>query len=394
MWNNAFMTSEAYIVDLVRTPMGRGKAGSSLSGVHPVDLGAAPVKALIERNKLDPKFIDDLIYGCVTPIAEQSMNIARLIALLALTENVPGIQINRMCSSGLQAVDFAAQGIKANDYELLIAGGVEHMGRVPMGMDSLPLPSSANQGSSLSDSYLAKYPVKSMGQSAELIAEKWGFSRTELDTFSAESHKKAFNAASSGYFDNEIIGVETKDFGVVLKDEGIRPEIDLAKMATLPTPFKDGGVISPANASQITDGASAVLLASESALKKYNLKPRARILKTYVCGSDPVMQLTGPIPAVRELFKRTGLSMADIDLVEVNEAFASVVLACVKELEIPLDKLNVNGGAIALGHPLGCSGARILTTLVNELERRKLKRGLITMCVGFGQGIATIVELI
>jgi len=233
-----------------------------------------------------------------------------------------------------------------------------------------------------------------MGQSAELIAEKWGFSRTELDTFSAESHKKAFNAASSGYFDNEIIGVETKDFGVVLKDEGIRPEIDLAKMATLPTPFKDGGVISPANASQITDGASAVLLASESALKKYNLKPRARILKSYVCGSDPVMQLTGPIPAVRELFKRTGLSMADMDLVEVNEAFASVVLACVKELEIPLDKLNVNGGAIALGHPLGCSGARILSTLVNELERRKLKRGLITMCVGFGQGIATIVELI
>jgi len=382
----------AYIVDLVRTPMGRGKAGASLSSVHPVDLGAAPVKALIERNKLKAECIDDLIYGCVTPIAEQSMNIARLISLIALSENVPGIQINRMCSSGLQAVDFAIQGVKAADYDLVIAGGVEHMGRVPMGMDSLPLPSSANQGSSLADSYLAKYPVKSMGDSAELIAEKWGFSRRELDSFSAESHKKAHRAASSGYFNNEIIGVMTRDLGLVSADEGIRPEIDLAKMATLPTPFKDGGVISPANASQITDGASAVLLASESALKKYNLKPRARILKSYVCGSDPVMQLTGPIPAVRELFKRTGLSMADIDLVEVNEAFASVVLACVKELEIPLENHNVNSGVIALGYPLGCSGARILTTLENELERRKLKRGQITMCLGFGQGIATIVE--
>lgn len=394
MWNNKIMSNEAYIVDLVRTPMGRGKAGSSLSSVHPLDLGAAPVKALIERNQLNPALIDDLIFGCVTPIAEQSMNIARLIALLALAESVPGIQINRMCSSGLQAVDFAAQGIKSGTYDLVLAGGVEHMGRVPMGMDSLPLPSSANQGSSLADSYLAKYPVKSMGESAELIAEKWNLSRTELDKFSAESHKKAFNAASNGYFNNEIIGVETKDFGLVLKDEGIRPEIDLAKMATLPTPFKDGGVISPGNASQITDGAAAVLLASEKALKQHNLKPRARILRSYVCGSDPVMQLTGPIPAVQELFKRTGLSMADMDLIEVNEAFASVVLACVQELNIPLEKLNVNGGAIALGHPLGCSGARILSTMVNELERRKLKRGLITMCIGFGQGIASIVELI
>jgi len=384
----------AYIVDLVRTPMGRGKTGASLSSVHPVDLGAAPVKALIERNKLKAECIDDLIYGCVTPIAEQGMNIARLISLIALSENVPGIQINRMCSSGLQAVDFAIQGVKAADYDLVIAGGVEHMGRVPMGMDSLPLPSSANQGSSLADSYLAKYPVKSMGDSAELIAEKWGFSRRELDSFSAESHKKAHRAASSGYFNNEIIGVMTRDLGLVSADEGIRAEIDLDKMALLPTPFKDGGLISPGNASQITDGAAAVLIASEDALKKYNLKPRARILKTYVCGSDPVMQLTGPIPAVRELFKKTGLSMADMDLIEVNEAFASVVLACVKELDIPLDKLNVNGGAIALGHPLGCSGARILCTLVNELERRKLKRGLITMCVGFGQGIASVVELV
>ena len=388
------MTQETFIVDLVRTPMGRGKIGYSLSGVHPMDLGAAPVKALIERNNVDPKAVEDLIYGCVTPIAEQGMNIARLISLMALDETVPGIQINRMCSSGMQAVDFANQAIKAGDYDLLIAGGLEHMSRIPMGMDTLPIPTSASQGTSISDSYLAKYQVKTMGESAEMIAEKWGFTREELDKFSAESHQKAFNAQSNGYFDKEIIGVNTEAFGLVTKDEGIRASIDMAKMGTLPTPFKDGGVITPGNASQITDGAAAVLLASEKALSKYNLKPRAKIIKSYVCGSDPEMQLTGPIPAVTKLFEKTGLSMADMDLVEVNEAFASVVLACVKELNIPIEKLNVNGGAIALGHPLGCSGARILATLVNELERRELKRGLLTMCVGFGQGIATIVELV
>ncbi|NQY80888.1 MAG: thiolase family protein [Candidatus Caenarcaniphilales bacterium] len=388
------MTQETYIVDLVRTPMGRGKIGCSLSGVHPMDLGVAPVKALVERNNLNPKAVEDLIYGCVTPIAEQGMNIARLIALMALDPSVAGIQINRMCSSGMQAVDFANQAIKSGDYDLLIAGGLEHMSRIPMGMDTLPIPTSANQGTSMADSYLAKYQVKTMGESAEMIAEEWGFTREELDKFSAESHQKAFNAQSSGYFDKEIIGVETKEFGLVAKDEGVRASIDMAKMATLPTPFKNGGVITPGNASQITDGAAAVLLASEGAVSKYGLKPRAKIIRSYVCGSDPEMQLTGPIPAVTKLFEKTGLSMADMDLVEVNEAFASVVLACVKELNIPLEKLNVNGGAIALGHPLGCSGARILTTLVNELERRELKRGLLTMCVGFGQGIATIVELV
>ena len=388
------MTQEAYIVDLARTPMGRGKIGCSLSGVHPVDLGSAPVKALVERNNIDPKTIEDLIYGCVTPIAEQGMIIARLISLMALDESVAGIQINRMCSSGMQAVDFANQAIKSGDYDLLVAGGLEHMSRIPMGMDTLPIPSSANQGTSMADSYLTKYQVKTMGESAEMIAEKWGFTREELDKFSAESHQKAFNAQSNDYFDKELIGVETKEFGLVNKDEGIRASIDMAKMATLPTPFKDNGVITPGNASQITDGAAAVLLASENAVSKYNLKPRAKIIRSFVCGSDPEMQLTGPIPAVTKLFEKTGLSMANMDLVEVNEAFASVVLACVKELNIPLEKLNVNGGAIALGHPLGCSGARILATLVNELERRGLKRGLLTMCVGFGQGIATIVELL
>ena len=386
--------AEAYLIDLVRTAMGRGKMGGAFSEIHPVDLGAVPVKALIERNNIDPKLIEDLIYGCVTPIGEQGMNIGRLIALLALDESVPGIQINRMCSSGLQAVEFAKQAIMAGDADLLIAGGVEHMGRVPMGMDGLPLPMSANQDTTLAESYLKKYPIKSMGQSGELIAEKWGFTREELDDFAVKSHQKAFAAQEAGYYKNEIIGVETPSFGFVEKDEGIRASIDREKMKTLPTPFKDGGVVTAANASQITDGASAILLASAKAVKEHGLKPRAKILKTHVCAVDPVMQLTGPIPAIKGVLAKTGLSIDDIDLFEINEAFASVVMATQKELKIPDEKVNVNGGAIALGHPLGCSGARILTTLVNELERRGLKRGLVTMCVGFGPGIATIIELV
>ncbi len=384
--------SHSYIVDLVRTPLGRGKIGGALSEIHPADLGAVPVRALIERNKLDPKLIDDLIYGCVTPVAEQGMNIARIIALLALAESVPGVQLNRMCSSGIQSVEFASQVIKAGDADLMIAGGVESMSRCPMGVDGLPLPMSPNQGTTLSESYLQKYQIKSMGQSAEMIAEKWGFTRDQLDDFAIESHRKAYAAQQAGYFDKEIIGVATPSFGLVTKDEGVRSSVDKDKMKSLATPFKDNGVVTAATASQITDGAAAVLLASEKALSKYNLKPRARIVKTYVCGTDPEMQLTGPIPASKKLLEQTGLKIDDIDLIEVNEAFASVVLAAVQELHIPMDKLNVNGGAIALGHPLGCSGARILATLVHELERRNLKRGLLTMCIGFGQGIATVVE--
>jgi acetyl-CoA acetyltransferase family protein len=383
-----------YIVDLVRTPLGRGKLGSTLSELHPADLGAVPVKALLERNNLKAENIEDLIFGCVTPIGEQGMNIARIIALIALTESVPGVQINRMCSSGMQAVDFAVQAIKSGDYDLIIAGGVEHMGRVPMGMDGLPLPMSPNPGSSIAESYLNKYQVKSMGQSAEMIAEKWGFTRDQLDDFSIESHKKAFLAQENGYFKKEIIPVQTASFGLVDKDEGIRSSIDKAKMGTLATPFKDNGVITAANASQITDGSAGVLVASEHALKKYNLKARAKIIKSYVCGTNPEIQLTGPIPAIKGVLEKTGLTINDIDLIEINEAFASVVLAAIHDLNLPPEKVNVNGGAIALGHPLGCSGARILTTLVHELERRNLKRGLLSMCVGFGQGIATIVELV
>lgn len=386
--------NEAFIVDLVRTPMGRGKMGCTLSDMHPVDLGAAPIKALIERNNLDPKAVEDVIYGCVTACGEQGMNIARLISLLALDKDVPGVQLNRMCSSGMQAVEFASQGIRAGDNDILIAGGVESMSRVPMGIDGMPLPMSPKQDTTLSEEYLKKYSVKSMGQSGEMIAEKWGFSREELDAFAIESHRKAYAAQEAGYFKNEIITVDTPNHGTVDTDEGIRASVDKEKMATLKTPFKDGGVVTAANASQITDGATAVLMASKAGLEKYNLKPRAKIVKTFVCGLDPEIQLTGPIPAVEGVLAKTGLTVEDIDLFEVNEAFASVVMASQKELNIPEEKLNVNGGAIALGHPLGCSGARILATLVNELERRKLKRGLLTMCVGFGQGIASVIEIV
>lgn len=383
---------EAYIIDAVRTPMGRGKAGCSLSEVHPADLAAAPIKALVERNKLDPKAIEDVIMGCVSPIGEQGLDIARIAALIALGEEVPGVQLNRMCSSGAQAVEFASNNIKCGTQDLLIAGGVEHMGRIPMMADGLPLPGAENQATVLSESYLSKYQVKSMGQSGEMIAEKWGFTRQQLDEFSADSHRKAGNAQANGYFDNEIVPIQTKSFGLVDKDEGIRPNPDVEKMGTLPTPFKENGVISPANASQITDGAAALLIASEDAIKKYNLKPRAKILRSVVIGTPPEIQLTGPIPAIPKILEATGLTMDDIDLFEVNEAFASVVMAAAQETKIPMEKLNVNGGAIALGHPLGCSGARLLTTLLNELERRDLKRGLSTMCVGFGQGLATIIE--
>ena len=385
---------EAYIVDALRTPMGRGKAGCSLSEIHPADLASIPLKELVNRNKIDPKAIEDVILGCVSPIGEQGLDIARIAALIALDESVPGVQLNRMCSSGAQSIEFAANNIKCGTQDLLIAGGIEHMGRIPMMSDGLPLPGAENQATVLPESYLKKYSVKSMGQSGEMIAEKWGFTRKELDEFSAGSHEKAFKAQEAGYFKNEIVPVETKSFGTVDKDEGIRYPVDIDKMGTLPTPFKEGGVISPANASQITDGAAAVLLASEAALKKHNLKARAKIIQSVIVGTSPEIQLTGPIPAIPKILEKAGLKIEDIDLFEINEAFASVVLATVKETGIPMEKVNVNGGAIALGHPLGCSGARILVTLLNELERRKLKRGLLTMCVGFGQGIAMIIETV
>lgn len=381
----------AYIVDALRTPFGRGKDTGIFAKVHPVDLGGVPVKELVKRHNLKAADIEDLIYGCASPIAEQGLNIARTIAITALSPLVPGVQLNRMCGSGEQAVHFGLQAIMCGAHDLLICGGVESMGWVNIGSDGLPLP--GKQRPTLPKSFLDNHKANPMGISGELMAEKWKLTRKELDEFSYQSHMKAANATEKGYFKKEIVPVQTEN-GLVDKDEGIRKDTTVERMGTLQPAFKEGGVITAGNSSQISDGACALLLASENTLKKYKLKPRARIIDFAVVGTEVELQLTGPIYAIPRVLKRTGLDYKDIDLFEINEAFASVVLATHKELNIPMEKINVNGGAVALGHPLGCSGARLLTTLICELERRNLKRGITSLCIGFGQGIAAIVELV
>lgn len=381
--------SQAYIVDAIRTPIGRGKEGCAFSEMHPVDLGGIPVRELLKRNDLKPTDIEDLIYGCASPVAQQGLNIARLIAITSLDVTIPGVQLNRMCGSGQQAVHFGIQAIMSGAHDLIIAGGVECMGRIPIGSDGLPLPGKNDM--TLPESFLKNFRANPMGISGELMAEKWKLSRRELDEFSYNSHMKASKAASEGYFKKEIVPVNTPK-GLVEKDEGIRPDANIEKMGTLQPAFKAGGVITAASASQVSDGASALLLASESALKKYNLKPRAKFIDFSVVGTEVELQLTGPIYAIPKVLKRAGLEAKDIDLFEINEAFASVVIAAQRELKLDPHKINVNGGAIALGHPLGASGARLLTTLLYELERRNLKRGISSLCIGFGQGIAGIIE--
>ncbi len=383
------MNQEAYIVDAIRTPIGRGKEGCAFSEMHPVDLGGIPVKELLKRNNLKPTDIEDLIYGCASPVAEQGLNIARIIAINALHESVPGVQLNRMCGSGQQAVHFGLQAIMAGVHDLLIAGGVECMGKVPIGADGWPLP--GKEKPTLPQSFLSNHKSNPMGISAELMAKKWNLSRKDLDEFSYNSHIKAGKAREAGYFKSEIVPVQTSK-GLVEHDEGIRPDTTLEKMMTLKPAFKEDGVITAANASQVSDGAAALLLASKDALKKYNLKPRAKLTAMSVVGTDIELQLSGPIIAIPKVLKRAGLELKDIDLIEINEAFASVVLASQIELKLDPNKVNVNGGAIALGHPLGASGGRLLGTLLYELERRNLKRGISSLCIGFGQGIAAIIE--
>lgn len=379
----------AYIIDAIRTPIGRGKEGCAFWDVHPVDLGGVPVKALLKRNNLKPTDIEDLIYGCSSPAAEQGLNIARLVAITALDVHVPGVQLNRMCGSGQQAVHFAVQSILCGAHDLLIAGGVECMSKIPLGGDSLPMPGRSKP--TLPESFLKNFKANPMGISSELMAEKWKMTRRDLDEFSYQSHIKAAKARDSGYFSKEIVGVQTPK-GLVEKDEGIRSDTTVEKMGTLKPAFKENGIVTAANSSQVSDGASALLIASESAVKKYNLKPRARLIDFALVGTDVELQLTGPIYAIPKVLKRAGLEIKDIDLFEINEAFASVVIATQKELNLNPEKINVNGGAIALGHPLGASGARLLTTLLCELERRNLKRGISSLCIGFGQGIAGIIE--
>jgi acetyl-CoA acetyltransferase family protein len=375
--------SEAYIVGAVRTPMGRGKADGSLHGLHPSDLGAIPLKELVKRAEIAPEVIEDVIYGCVTPVGEQGLNIARTSVLAAgFPITVPGVQINRMCGSGQQAVTFAASSVSAGTYDVAVGGGVEMMGRVTMGSDAGPI----------AESIQDRFDIINQGVSAELIAEKWDLSREELDAFALESHRKADEAQKAGYFEAEIVPVELADGTVFDKDETIRPGTSMEKMASLRTVFKDDGVVTAASSSQITDGAAAVLLANEEGAQRHGLRRRARIVKTAVVGSDPTIMLTGPIPATRKVLEKAGLTVDDIDLFEINEAFAPVVLAWARDLEVPAEKTNVNGGAIALGHPLGGTGGRLIATLLHELERRQARYGLVTMCIGFGQATATIIE--
>jgi acetyl-CoA acetyltransferase family protein len=375
--------SQAYLVEAVRTPMGKGKPDGSLHGIHPVDLAAVPLKELIRRAGIAPTVIEDVIYGCVTPIHEQGSNIGRLAVLAAgWPITVPGVQINRMCGSSQQAVSFAASSVQAGTYEVCIAAGGESMSRVAMGADGGPLPGSIED----------RFEIINQGLSAERIAAKWELTRKQLDQFAVESHSKAAAAQQAGHFQPEIVPVIRSDGTPFEQDETIRPGTNLEKLGTLRTVFQEDGCVTAGTASQITDGAAGLLIASEKGLEKHGLKPRARIVKTAVVGSCPTMMLTGPIPATRAVLDKAGLTLDQIDLFEINEAFAPVVLAWQKDLEVPSEKINVNGGAIALGHPLGGTGARLFTTLLHELERRQVRYGLVTMCIGFGQATATIIE--
>ncbi|MCH8984026.1 MAG: thiolase family protein [Acidobacteria bacterium] len=389
--------ANAVIVDAVRTPIGR--RNGMFKDIHSVDLAAIPLEALIERNNLDPALIDDVIMGNVTQTGEQAYNIGRNAALAAgYPEEVPGVTIDRQCGSSQQSAHFAAQAIMAGAQDIVVAAGVENMTRVPMGI-------TAQQGPGLpfGAKMLERYSqgLVPQGISAEMIAEKWGISRTELDELSLGSHQRAARATEEGRFEGQIVPVEItrddKSKELVTRDEGIRWETSMEKLANLQPVFKSDGVVTAGNSSQISDGATAVLIMSEEKAAELGLKPKARFVSFAMAGVDPVMMLTGPIPATGKVLDRAGLSVDDIDLFEVNEAFAAVTVAWRMELggTDPMalwDRTNVNGGAIALGHPLGASGARLLTSLVWELERTGGRYGLQTMCEGGGMANALIIE--
>jgi len=373
---------EAVIVDAVRTPVGRRDGG--LKGWHPVDLLAHTLKTIVQRNKLDPALVDDVVAGCVGQVGEQAFNVARNAVLAAgFPESVPGTTVDRQCGSSQQAAHFAAQGVIAGSYDVAIACGVESMTRVPMGSNG------AGSGKPFGPMLMRRYNdvVFHQGIGAEMMAERWKISREELDVFSLESHRRAASATEEGRFCNEIAPV-----GQLTRDEGIRVGTTPEKMATLKPAFKPDGVITAGNSSQISDGAAAVLIMERGVAERLGLRPRARFVAFALAAEDPVIMLSAPIPATRKILDRAGLSLDDIDRIEINEAFASVVLAWQRELHADLSKVNVNGGAIALGHPLGASGARLMTTLVHELERSGGRYGLQTMCEGGGMANATLIE--
>ncbi|MFF2449582.1 thiolase family protein [Neobacillus sp. NPDC058068] len=380
---------EVVIVEGVRTPVGR--RNGVLKDIRPDDLAGLTLKELVNRAGIDPVIVDDVILGCVTQAGEQAGDIARIAALIAgFPIEVPGTTIDRQCGSSQQAVHFAAQAILAGDMDVVIAGGVESMSRVPMGLNykGVEEPFSPNLRS--------KYEMIHQGLSAERIAENYGFTREQLDQFSLESHQKALKAQEEGYFSREIFPLEvTLPDGtttVINEDSGPRKGTSLEALAGLRTSFKEDGVIHAGNASQISDGAAALLLMSREKAEELGLKPRFRVHTRVVVGSDPTLMLTGPIPATQKALEKSGLSIDDIDVFEVNEAFAPVPLAWLKETGADPGKLNPNGGAIALGHPLGGSGARLMVTMMHELERSGGRYGLQTMCEGHGMANATILE--
>ena len=394
--------SHAVIVDVIRTPVGRGKPGGSLSGVHPVDLSTVMLRALLERNGMESTQIDDVIWGCVSQVGDQSLNIARQSVLAAgFAETVPATTIDRQCGSSQQAAHFAAQGVIAGAYDVVIAGGVESMSRVPLGSSAQ---CSSSSGGAPSEDLRARYPdgLVNQGVSAELIAQRWGFTRAELDTFAAESHRRATDAWTHGRFDSQIVDVPGRAAAGDIPDETVRPATTTEGLAGLNPAFRTDALaarfpeldwkITPGNSSPLTDGASAVLIMSEERASALGLTPRARFHSFAVVGDDPMMMLTGPIPATRRILERSGLSIDDLDAYEVNEAFASVPLAWAHDLHADPAKLNPWGGAIALGHALGSSGTRLLGTLLAHLEDTGGRFGLQTMCEGGGMANATIIE--
>jgi acetyl-CoA C-acetyltransferase len=380
--------SAAYIVDAVRTPIGRKKG--SLAAVHPADLGAHSLKALVQRTGIDAAAVDDVIFGCVDTIGPQAGDIARTCWLVGgLPEHVPGTTVDRQCGSSQQALHFAAQAVMSGTQDLVVAGGVQQMNAIPISQAMI-----AGQALGFRDPFrdspgwLARYGDQEVSQfrSAEMIAEKWGITREAMEVFALASNEKAIAAIDSGLFDAEIAPI-----GELRRDETPRRGTSLEKMATL-EPLMPGGRVTAAVASQIADCSSSLLVASERALQQHGLTPRARVVHLGVLAADPVWMLTAPIPATLHVLKRSGLSLRDIDLFEINEAFASVVLAWQQELGVDPTKVNVNGGAIALGHPLGATGARLMTSMMAELERRGGRYGLLTMCEGGGQANVTIIE--
>ncbi|HEY8376982.1 MAG TPA: thiolase family protein [Nannocystis sp.] len=394
---------EAWIIDAVRTPIGRH--GGALAAVRPDDLAATTLRALVDRTGIDPALIDDVILGCANQAGEDNRNVARMAALLAgFPIDVPGQTVNRLCGSGLQAVNAAFHAIRAGEGEVFIAGGVESMSRAPYVMlkPDTAYPRGAPEVADtvlgwrfVNPRMLDRWTI-SLGETAEVVAERYGITREEQDLFALESQRRAGDAMRAGRFVDEIVPVDVpRRKGPHVRfseDEHPRPDTTLEKLAKLPPAFKPGGTVTAGNSSGLNDGAAALLIVEARRARELGLRPMARIVSSAVAGVDPECMGIGPVPATRRALERAGISRGDISLVELNEAFAAQSIACVRELELDPSIVNVNGGAIALGHPLGCSGARILTTLVHELRRRGGGYGLATMCIGVGQGIATIVE--